>query len=130
MSIALKTPGFHHVTLRCTDLQRSRRFYVDTLGFPVLLDDPEVLVIGVGSSALGLRPPAARTRRDDVFDPFRPGLDHIALACADESELTRVAKALTAAGIENTGVKEDPTLGKRYVAFKDPDRINWEFYMA
>ena len=22
------------------------------------------------------------------------------------------------------------TLGKRYVAFKDPDRIAWEFYMA
>ena len=24
----------------------------------------------------------------------------------------------------------DPTLGKKYVAFKDPDRIAWEFYMA
>jgi len=24
----------------------------------------------------------------------------------------------------------DSTLGKRYVAFKDPDRIAWEFYMA
>ncbi|MFL5463625.1 MAG: VOC family protein [Gemmatimonadaceae bacterium] len=24
----------------------------------------------------------------------------------------------------------DETLGKNYVAFKDPDRIAWEFYMA
>ena len=31
-------------------------------------------------------------------------------------------------GVENTGVKLDETLGKRYVAFKDPDRIAWEFY--
>ena len=37
---------------------------------------------------------------------------------------------MSAAGIENTGAKRDETLGKDYVAFKDPDRIAWEFYMA
>jgi catechol 2,3-dioxygenase-like lactoylglutathione lyase family enzyme len=130
MPVALQTPGFHHITLRCTDLARSRRFYVDTLGFPVLLDDPAVLVIQIGSSALGLRPPDVKTPKGDVFNPFRAGLDHVALICADEKELARVAKALSAAGVENTGVKKDPTLGKKYVAFKDPDRISWEFYMA
>ena len=60
---------------------------------------------------------------------IRPGTD-AALACADVSELKRVADALSAAGIENTGAKRDETLGKDYVAFKDPDRIAWEFYMA
>jgi uncharacterized glyoxalase superfamily protein PhnB len=60
----------------------------------------------------------------------RVGVDHIALACSDESELQRVADALKAAGIENRGTKLDETLGKRYVAFKDPDCIAWEFYMA
>jgi glyoxylase I family protein len=63
-------------------------------------------------------------------DPLRVGLDHLAIACQDEAELNRVATALTQAGIENTGVKKDETLGKRYVAFKDPDRIAWELYMA
>jgi hypothetical protein len=24
----------------------------------------------------------------------------------------------------------DETLGRRYIAFKDPDRIAWEFYTA
>jgi hypothetical protein len=38
--------------------------------------------------------------------------------------------ALSEAGIENTGVKLDDALGKQYVAFKDPDRIAWEFYMT
>jgi glyoxylase I family protein len=33
------------------------------------------------------------------------------------------------AGVENTGIKLDPALQKKYVAFKDPDRIQWEFYM-
>jgi glyoxylase I family protein len=54
----------------------------------------------------------------------------VALGCDSEAELERVAAALTKAGVENTGVKVDDTLGKKYVAFKDPDRINWEFYMV
>ena len=57
------------------------------------------------------------------------GLDHIALACETEAELHRVAQGLKDAGVENTGVKTDETLNKKYVAFKDPDRIQWEFYM-
>ena len=68
--------------------------------------------------------------KGDRFSPHRVGVDHIALACSDSSELKRVAAALSAAGIENTGAKRDETLGKDYVAFKDPDRIAWEFYMA
>jgi glyoxylase I family protein len=58
------------------------------------------------------------------------GLDHVALACDDEAELRRVAGALTASGIENTGVKLDEALQRRYVAFRDPDGIKWELYMA
>ena len=57
-------------------------------------------------------------------------MDHMALGCTDEDELRRVAQALADAGIENTGVKMDATLGKNYVAFKDPDRISWEYYMV
>ena len=76
------------------------------------------------------RGPDAKTPPADVFNPFRVGLDHVALGCTDESELQRVASALAKTGVENTGVKLDETLGKRYVAFKDPDRIAWEFYMT
>lgn len=65
---------------------------------------------------------------DDQFNPFRVGLDHIALGCDDRSELERVAKALAGHSIENTRIKLDETLQKDYVAFKDPDRISWEFY--
>ena len=61
------------------------------------------------------------------FTPFNIGLDHVALACETEEELNRVANDLSAAGVENTGVKLDETLQKLYVAFKDPDRINGSF---
>ncbi len=130
MSVSLKTSGVHHVTLRSTDLQRSRRFYVETLGFSVLLEAPNLVVTLAGATAVVLRGPDAQTPDGDVFNPFRVGLDHVALACGDEAELERVAGALSKAGVDNTGVKMDPTLGKRYIGFKDPDRIAWELYMA
>ena len=128
MSIKPETPGVHHVGLRVSDIARARRFYTETLGFPVLLDRPDVFLFRAGGTAIGIRGPAADTPPDDSFNSSRVGLDHVALGCANEGELNRVAAALQAAGVENTGVKLDEALGKRYVAFKDPDRIAWEFY--
>lgn len=130
MSISIKTPGVHHVSLRSTDLERSKRFYTETLGFQLIMEAPGLFLFLAGSTAVAVRGPEADTPVGDKFNPHRVGLDHTALACEDESELERVAAALSEAGIENTGAKLDETLGKRYVAFKDPDGIAWEFYMA
>ncbi len=130
MGIGINTPQVHHVALRVSNYERARRFYLDTLGFDVALEEPNLLIFFAGSTAIALRGPENGTPEGDVFNPFRIGLDHLALACEDEAELERVAGALAEAGIENTGVKLDETLGKRYVAFKDPDRIAWEFYMT
>lgn len=130
MGISPTTPGVHHVALRVTDLDRSRSFYADTLGFPVILEQPGLVIFLAGATPIGLQGPRANTPPGDVFDPMRVGLDHLAIGCEEESELHRVAEALSEAGVENTGVKLDETLGKLYVAFKDPDRIAWEFYMV
>ena len=130
MSVNIKTTGVHHVALRVSDIQRAKRFYTETLGFPVLMDTPELVLFLAGGTAFGLRAPSEQTPAGDKFSPHRVGIDHIALACTEETELERVATALADAGIENTGAKTDETLGKRYVAFKDPDRIAWELYMA
>ncbi len=130
MAIGIKTPGVHHVALRSSDVERSRTFYIETLGFPLVHDTPNLFLFMAGGTAFGVRGPDAATEPGDVFSPFRVGLDHIALACESEDELERTAAALSEAGIENTGVKMDETLGKRYVAFKDPDRIAWEYFMV
>lgn len=130
MSINIKTPGVHHLALRSSDLARSKRFYIETLGFPIALELPNLFLFFAGGTAFGVRGPEGQTPDSDQFNPFRIGLDHVALGCEDESELERVAAALQEAGIENTGVKLDETLGKKYVAFKDPDRISWEYYMV
>lgn len=130
MSINIKTPGTHHIALRSADLERSRRFYSETLGFQIIKEVPGLFLFLAGNTAFGVRGPEKGMPEGDRFNPHRVGLDHIALACEDETELERVATALNDAGVENTGIKVDETLGKRYVAFKDPDRIAWEFYMA
>lgn len=128
--VEMQTPGVHHIALRVRHFERARRFYLEVLGFESLMEVPGLLLFRAGSSVFGIRAPSEQSPADDSFDPHRVGLDHIALACTDEAELERVARGLHAAGVENTGVKLDETLGKKYVAFKDPDRIAWEFYMV
>lgn len=129
MSIKLRTPGVHHVALRVTDYDRAKRFYTETLGFQILLEQPNLLIFAAGETAIAVRGPEGNTPAGDRFNPFRVGLDHVALACEDEAEVDRVATAMADAGIDNTGAKVDDTLGKKYVAFKDPDGIAWELYM-
>lgn len=102
---------------------------METLGFDLALDTPDLFGIMVGSNFIGFRPAAITEGGETVFNPFHIGMDHLAMACEDEEELKRVAQALADAGVENTGIKKDATLNKNYIAFKDPDRIQWELYM-
>lgn len=128
--IRMTTTGMHHVALRCSDLARAKVFYVERLGFPLLMEADGLFIVAAGNTAVALRAPDAQTPAGDRFSPFRVGLDHLALGCEDPRELRRVARALDEGGIDNTGVKTDPALGKEYVAFKDPDGIAWELYMV
>jgi glyoxylase I family protein len=130
MAVQTRTRGVHHVALRCTDLARSKAFYTETLGFPVAMEGDGICLFLAGETPIALRARGEATPEGDRFDPFRVGLDHVALTCDDEAELDRLAGDLDTAGVWNTGVKMDDVLGKRYVAFKDPDGIKWELYMA
>jgi len=114
--IKMKTTGVHHVSLRSTDLARSKVFYIERLGFPLLLEIEELFLFLAGGTVIGVRGPSPNTPPDDAFDPFRVGLDHVALGCTDPLELHRVAAALTQAGVEHTGVKTDALLHKDYRA--------------
>lgn len=129
MPINPKTPGIHHIGLRCSDMNITKKFYQNILGFTLALDTPGLIVFVAGPLIIAFKKANAEFNKD-VFTPFNIGLDHVALGCETEEELHRVTRELSEAGVENTGVKLDETLKKMYVAFKDPDRIQWEFYMA
>src|SRR2546422_11445286 len=118
MGINIKTPGVHHVTLRVADFRRSKQFYTETLGFPIALEQPDLLIILAGNTAVGIRAPVGGTPKGDRFNPLRVGLDHLAIACQDEAELGRVAKALTQAGIRKHGREKGEATGKRTRGFE------------
>src|SRR3989442_15056435 len=74
--IKMKTTGVHHVSLRSTDLARSKVFYVERLGFPLLLETGELFLFLAGGTAIGLRGPPPHPPPDDAVDPFPAGPGH------------------------------------------------------
>jgi len=119
----------HHVGLRSINFNVTRDFYGNKLGWKLVMDQPELLIFVTGGVFIAFKKADPRNKENSTFSPFEVGLDHIAITCEREEDLHAFAKKLVNAGIENTGVKLDPVLNKLYVAFKDPDRIPWEFYM-
>src|SRR4051812_27811308 len=115
MTISPKTPGIHHIALRCTDMITTKDFYQNILGLPLALDTEELLAFIAGSVIIVFKKASPVHSEDKAFTPFNIGLDHIAIACENEDELNRVATGLAEAGVENTGVKLDETLQKLYV---------------
>src|SRR5690349_8014959 len=101
MAINPKTTGIDHINLRCSDLDVSKRFYRDVIGFPVPLETADLFAFPVGSVFIVFK----KANKDQAFNPFTIGTDHIAITC----EAANRGKELSDASIENTGVKLDPT---------------------
>jgi glyoxylase I family protein len=116
MAINPKTSGIHHINLRCSNLDTAKKFYGEIIGFPIALENDELFAFPVGNVFIVFK----KAGDNERFNPFTIGTDHLAIACESEEELNRVAKGLSDAMVEHTGVKLDPTLQKQYVAFKDP----------
>ena len=115
-----------HVALRSTDLERARRFYVDALGLPLLMETAELFVVLAGQTSLAIHGPAPATAGPGGGAVVHAGLEHLVLGCDGEDELARVAGALAAHGVDSTGIRTDEVFGRRSVAFRDPDGVHWE----
>jgi glyoxylase I family protein len=141
MTIPLSLGPIHHVRLTVTDVERSRAFYTELLGFQVAMDSPppvddphhdltlDVLQGGIvlvnGDLLLGLRPVDAE-RATDRFDPFRCGLDHLSFAMTGRTELEAAAQAFQERGVEYSEITELPPFGIAVLPFKDPDGVALE----
>ena len=84
----------------------------------------------VGSTRIVLKPPLDGSEKDDRFSEHRIGVDHIAFEVPDLSELEKARTALADAGIHTQGIQWEPSLNKEFVCFRDPDNIQWEFFVA
>jgi glyoxylase I family protein len=136
--------SLHHVSIRVQDPDRSRAFYEKVLGlsFLELRVGPEtssawrgspsegtMLATQAGDTFVILAPPLEGTPDDDRFSERRIGIDHLAFGVDDRATLDELVERLRGEGVETAGVETDPVLNKEYVAFRDPDNVQWEFYM-
>jgi glyoxylase I family protein len=124
----LNANGWSHLGLRVTNLARAKRFYVDTLGCQLVREVDGAVFVNVSGMLIALLGADAHTPSNDHFDPFRVGLDHLALAVEDASTLEDMQRDLDAAGVRNNGVELDPGTHRKYISFYDPDSIAWELY--
>jgi catechol 2,3-dioxygenase-like lactoylglutathione lyase family enzyme len=121
----LNANGLSHLGLRVTNLARAKHFYVDTLGCQVVRETDGGVLVNVSGMLVALNGNDSST---DHFDPFRVGLDHLALAVEDPGILEDLKRDLDAAGVRNNGVEVDPKSHVKYISFYDPDGIAWELY--
>ena len=124
----LQISGYSHVAIRVTDLERARHFYVDVLGLPVLVEIEGVVLVQVGSAAMGIRADAEGAKPGDRFDPHRVGLDHVSFAVDTVEQLEQMERDLDAAGVPNDGVHDESVLNAKGLVFYDPDGIAFELY--
>ncbi len=119
----------HHVAIIASDYSRSKDFYTRILGFEIIREthradrDSYKLDLQVGSAQIELfsfpNPPARAT------NPEAAGLRHLAFTVDD---LDQARFDLAAHGIAMEETRIDPTTGKRFFFFRDPDDLPLEIY--
>src|SRR5215472_17241956 len=112
----LNANGWSHLALRVTNLARAKRFYVDTLGCQLVRETDGAVFVNASGMLIALLGADAHSPSNDHFDPFRVGLDHLALSVEDASTLEDMQRDLDAAGVRNNGVEVDPETHDRYIS--------------
>jgi glyoxylase I family protein len=124
----LNANSLSHLGVRVTNLARAKHFYVDTLRCQLVRETDGGILVNVSGMLVALYETDSSSSSYDHFNPFRVGLDHLALALEDPSILEDLKRDLDAAGVRNNGVEEDPETHSKYISFSDPDGIAWELY--
>lgn len=120
----------HHVAVICSDYERSKRFYTETLGLAVVR---EVYRAERQSYKLDLALPDGTQIELFSFPnpPPRPsypeacGLRHLAF---EVENLDAAVTELTSRGVAVEPVRVDEHTGKRFTFFADPDGLPLELY--
>lgn len=122
--------ALHHIAIICSDYQRSKSFYVDTLGLEVLQEvyraerDSYKLDLALNGTYLielfSFPNPPSRVSR-----PESCGLRHIAFQVNDiEGSIAE----LNAKGVITEPIRIDEFTGKQFTFFSDPDNLPIELY--
>jgi catechol 2,3-dioxygenase len=118
-----------HILVRVLDLDRSKKFYTEVLGFKILEEDPEH-----GGTFLALD---GQSHSIDLFQvkdvdaaqgqtPGVRGLGHIAFRVESEDALKEAYATLQDQGVEITRTIDH--VGQKSLYFNDPDGNTLEIY--
>ena len=121
--------GVHHIAIIGSDYARSRRFYVEVLGLPVLHEvyrevrDSWKCDLDAGNARIELfsfpAPPPRPSR------PEACGLRHLSFVVSDiDAEVTRLATH----DVVCEPIRVDEYTGQRFTFFNDPDGLPLELY--
>ncbi|MFN0072621.1 MAG: VOC family protein [Chloroflexota bacterium] len=110
--------GLDHIVLHVSDVERSKRFYCDILGFEIDRDRGWQVFLRAGNNQLGLF-----ALRDGEELNVSNAVNHLALRMGDGTKAT-VKAALEAHGIHVHGRQGDPDC----VYFEDPDGHRLQLY--
>ena len=125
--VRLKELG--HILVRVLDLERSKKFYAEVLGFHILEEDP-----AHGGTFMALE---GQSHCIDLFQvkdvalaerqtPGARGLGHIAFRVASEDDLREANATLKAHGVEITRTIDH--VSQKSIYFNDPDGNTLEIY--
>jgi glyoxylase I family protein len=122
--------GIHHVAIICSDYPRSKRFYVEILGFKIVREAYREdrrsfkLDLQVGDQyqleLFSFPSPPAR-----LSSPEACGLRHISFEVEDVQETVR---KLQSQGVDPEPVRIDEITNKSFTFFRDPDDLPIEVY--
>ncbi len=126
----MKTTGIHHIAIICSDYDRSKKFYVEVLGFSII---QETFRAERNSYKLDLR--VGENSQIELFSFHNPpqrasnpeacGLRHLAFEVED---IEQTVFDLKSYDIEIENIRIDEITGKKFTFFKDPDNLPLEIY--
>lgn len=120
----------HHVAIICSDYEKSKKFYVDVLGFSII---EETFRKERNSYKLDLKVSDSEqielfsfpNPRQRVSNPEACGLRHLAF---EVDNIHEAVSQLQAKGIAVEDIRIDEITGKKFTFFRDPDDLPLEFY--
>lgn len=126
----MKLQGIHHVAIIASDYPRSRQFYTQLLGLPIIAEHYRAerdswkldLQLADGSQIELFSFPSPPPR---VSRPEACGLRHLSFAV---EHLDAAMQTLQASGVACEPVRVDEYTGARFTFFADPDGLPLELY--
>ena len=120
----------HHIAIICSDYNKSKVFYTETLGFKIIHEayrshrDSYKLDLAINATTqielFSFPSPALRPSTPEAC-----GLRHLAFSVDD---IDVVITHLNSHGVATEDVRIDEFTGKRFTFFKDPDGLPLEIY--